>query len=145
MRRSGTMYFNSTRRKCSGVGACRRSGTWPAPARFALSVAASVIGIALVDRRRRWQGRDVRTAIEVVDPPHRMDLVPVVVLVVHPGPEHRELLALDGRRQLLARHDLDHEAAALVLLVALVEELVVAGMGGNVDVVVAVAAPRGCD
>src|SRR4051794_10364634 len=143
MRRSGTMYLSSTRRKCSGVGACRRSGTWPAPARLASSATASVIGVALVGRRSRWQGRDVRTAIEVVDPPHRMDLVPVVVLVVHPGPEHHELLALDRRRELLAGHDLHHQAATLVFLVALVEELVVTVMRGDVDVVVAVAAPRG--
>src|SRR3990172_2853748 len=62
-----------------------------------------------------------------LDAPDRMDLIPAVHGVEHPGAGDAHLLALSRRRQplLVARDDLDVQHAVLVLVVPFVQEVLV--------------------
>src|SRR5512133_2604243 len=73
------------------------------------------------------------------DPPGRVDLVPAVLAVLHPGPDDLDALALVRHRDSRAvlRDQLDDEVAADPG-VALSEEPFVAGVESQVDVDVAV-------
>src|SRR2546421_7112894 len=105
--RRGTTYFSSTRRKCSRVSRRRRSpGTIVATTTGGATSPGLGIAAALVLRDARWQRRDDVRRDLVRDRPHRVDLIPVVVLVVDPRAEHTDVVAHRQSRKVLPRHDL---------------------------------------
>src|SRR5207244_4212989 len=87
------------------------------------SLAPVAAGVGIVPGRGWRQRIDDRTGGPVLDRPDRVDLVPAVIGVVHPGPEDRHPLTDEREGQLLALHDLRDELTVLGRSVPGVEEV----------------------